>query len=249
MWGRNDKNEANDVQVADLERDLDPLSFLPNPENDEGRTNDHSGPLDATVVVEVAKRAFEKLVANGADVFSKRPPNPIDPSFGSPLASGAIMVESSSAATPFYANGQNNPSQPRSFVVAPESQATKRTATPDPAQKKRVVEWLCANIKHIKELAQKPFDPRELWRLHQHYFTPVVNESGGAGWQDLDRNLAISSVPDVSRTQQGGSAVTPSCESVEDHFSVPMSDPILPGAAPASVPMLKRRRKFENRLN
>jgi hypothetical protein len=112
---------------------------------------------------------------------------------------------------------------------------------PDAAQKRRIVEWLCANIKHIKELAHKPFDSRELWRLHQHYFTPVVNESGGAGWQGLEGGLAVSSVPDVYHGLHGGSAMTPSGESVEDHFSVPMSDPILPGAAPASVPMLKRK--------
>ncbi|KAL3915352.1 MAG: hypothetical protein SGILL_005697 [Bacillariaceae sp.] len=240
MWGRNSgKDEPADLQVSDLERDLDPLSFLPNGENDSRGPNKHTGPLDATVVVEVAKRAFDTLVANGVDVFSKRPSNPIDPSFGSPLASGAIVVES--AATESASSSLMSTGQQRSFVAPPETHSSKRQEMPDPARKKKVVEWLCANIEHLNALAQKQFDSRELWRLHQHYFTPVVNESGGAGWQAPDGSLTVSSVPDGFRGQQGGSAVTPSTESIEDHFSVPMSDPLLPGIAPASVPMLKRK--------
>lgn len=240
MWGKNSgTDQPDDLEVADLEHDLDPLSFLPNADSDSREPSMHTGPLDATVVVEVAKRAFETLVANGVDVFSKRPSNPIDPSFGSPLASGAIVVESPSNAS--ASSSLMNTGQQKSFVAPPEAQSSKRQEMPDPARKRKIVEWLCANIQHLNALAQKPFDSRELWRLHQHYFTPVVNESGGAGWQAPVGCLTVSSVPDGFRGQQGGSTVTPSIESVEDHFSVPMSDPLLPGPVPASISMLKRK--------
>jgi hypothetical protein len=259
MWDRNTEC-ANSIEESslsvDMERELDPLSFLPDQDNlIGGSQQQHTGPLDATVVVEVAKKAFETLVANGVDVFSRRPSNSSDPSFGSPLASGAIMVESTSSsngANPsFYMNGQpiNRSSddidevcgQPKSFVSPPESQDAMKQETLDPTRKKRIVEWLCSNIQHLNELAQVPFDSRELWKLHQHYFTPVVNESGGIGWQGMDNQPAVSSVPNVNHGYHGGSTVTPSIGSVEDQLLVPVSDPAFPGYAPASIPMLKRK--------
>jgi hypothetical protein len=74
----------------------------------------------------------------------------------------------------------------------------------DPARKKRIVEMLCSNIQHLNELAQIPFDSRELWKLHQHCFTPVVNESGGMGWQGMDISPVVSSVPTVNHGYHGG---------------------------------------------
>ena len=255
MW-KDTQEKEEETPESELERDLDPLSFL---SSDNGRSRRQSGPLDATIVVEVAKRAFDGLVANGVDVFSRRPTNLVDPSFGSPLASGAIMVESSlpkeTATNPsLYINGNSegidgNPdgmgnSQPRSFVAPPESQSSKKQEMPDPVRKKKIVEWLCTHVQVLNDLAQMPFDSRELWKLHQHYFTPVVNESGGSGWQGPEGSLIVSSVPEVFRGYQGGSAVTPSTASVDDQFCVPMSDPVLPGPSPASIPMLKRKVSF-----
>ncbi|KAG7356311.1 leucine rich repeat LRR-containing protein [Nitzschia inconspicua] len=258
MWYN--KGDGGDAANGDttppvaMERDLDPLSFLPGQDGFMRESHQQSGPLEATVVVEVAKKAFETLVANGVDVFSRRPSSNFDPSFGSPLASGTIMVESSSATTgnpTLYLNAQaTNGSnggmdemnvQMQSFVAAPESSDAKKQEMPDPARKKRIVEWLCSNIRHLNELAQIPFDSRELWKLHQHYFTPVVNESGGIGWQGMDDALGFSSVPNVTYSYQGGSAVTTSSGSVEQQMLVPMSDPVLPGQAHASIPILKRK--------
>ena len=51
MW---DKNQEDEQEDGDPEVELDPLNFLP---NGQGR----SGPLEATVVVEVAKKAYETL--------------------------------------------------------------------------------------------------------------------------------------------------------------------------------------------
>jgi hypothetical protein len=266
MWDKKASECSNTLDMSsaslavDMERDLDPLSFLPDHDCIIGsQRQEHTGPLDATVVVEVAKKTFETLVANGVDVFSRRPSNNHDPLFGSPLASGAIMVESSSPDSngvnpTFYRNGQPTTNTngddlngistpPKSFVSPPDSQDVKKKKQEiqDPARKKRIVEWLCSNIQHLNELAQIPFDSRELWKLHQHYFTPVVNESGGLAWQGVDNSRVVSSVPNVNHGYHGGSTVRPSTDSVEDQILVPVSDPIFPGQVTASIPMLKRK--------
>jgi hypothetical protein len=255
MW---DDSNAEEAPQSDLEMELDPLSFLqcPSSENGTSHRHRHLGPLEATVVVEVAKRAFERLVANGVDVFSRRPSNLVDPLFGSPLATDAMMVESSSNSTMMVPSlYMNDPgvepsdektahvasSHPRSFVAPPESQASKKQEMSDPARKKRIVEWLCANIQHLNELADLPFSSREFWNLHQHYFTPVVNESGGSALQGQEESRIVSSVPEVCRINHISSTVTPSTASVEDQLSVPMSDPVLAVPAPSSMSMLKRK--------
>jgi hypothetical protein len=254
MW---DKNMGDEPQT-DPEVELDPLNFLPNPAG-EKVTSTRTAPLEATVVVEVAKKAYESLVANGVDVFSRRTRNKLDPSFDSPLAGDAIMIESSFDGRPTpnpymihdseSENGHFGKSKnwqaARSFVAPPESNScTKKQEMPDPVRKQRIVEWLCSNIQHLNELSQLPFSSRELWRLHQHYFTPVVNESGGTvccAATDTSSRI-VSSVPEVSQGNPGGSAVTPSTQSSADYLSVPISDQVHPGTpGPTSLPMLKRK--------
>jgi len=251
MW---DKNQEDEQEDGDPEVELDPLNFLP---NGQGR----SGPLEATVVVEVAKKAYETLVANGVDIFSRRGENRFDPAFDSPLASETITFDEPSNTgvpqSPYVIDGtepetvnlydtkgwQEMPTkQACSFVAPPESNnCSTKQDIPDPARKQRIVEWLCSNIQHLNELSQVPFSSRELWRLHQHYFTPVVNESGGAVHAAPGSRIILS-VPEVSRGNPTGSAVTPSTQSSEDQLSVPVSDPVFPGSpGPTSLPMLKRK--------
>jgi len=247
MWDKNDESE--DFQ-SDLERDLDPLSFLSNPmrcEDDPSSTR-RSGPLEASVVVEVAKRFFESLVANGTDVISRRGANSNHSSLGSPLATDAIITESSPEE---MMNGHSSESrhdygdimstQVRSFVAPPESPTRKKQELQDPTRKKRIVEWLCVNARPLKELGQRPFNSRELWKLHQFYFTPVVKESGGSsGRQEAESNLIISSVPEVNRMTHSGSSFTPTTQSVDDRPSVPVSDPAFSGQSSSST-LLKRK--------
>lgn len=234
MWEKAHEENSG----ADLDRDLDPLNFLSGPADDKS-LNQSNRPLEATIVVEVAKKAYDSLVANGVDVFSRKSKNFVDPSSDSPLADETIMIESLSLT-------EMPTTQVRSFVAPPESKANgAKQDMPDPARKQRIVEWLCSNIKFLNELSQIPFNSRELWKLHQHYFTPVVKESGGTASHCLassDSRIA-SSVPEVSRGSSGGSHVTPSAHSSEEHLSIPVSDPVLPGAptTPHSLPILKRK--------
>lgn len=236
------RSKKDERQSAE-ERELDPLSFLQN-EDKESTGTPRQSPLEASSVVEIAKSAYENLIKNGIDVFSKRRGS-AEPSFGSPLASDTIMIETGALALSIndhpHQNGIDSETgmpanQARSFVAPPESGSnSNQPDIPDPARKQRIVEWLCSNIEHLNELAQLPFSPRELWRLHQHYFTPVVNETGGTVSQP--GSCAASSVPEGIRDFQG-SEVTPSTDSCGE-----VSDPSLSASpmAPASLPMLKRK--------
>ena len=251
MWDRN--YETEEFQ-SDLERDLDPLSFLSNQMNGKNESSParRSGPLEAAVVVEVAKRFFESLVANGIDVLSRRGANSNHLSIGSPLATDAIITESTQVSNPSpYTNGHSSGSfhdlgeirstQVRSFVAPPESKEMKKQEMKDPTRKKRIVDWLCSNARPLKDLTHVPFNSSELWKLHQFYFTPVVKESGGSpGRPEAKSNLIISSVPDVHRMNQCGTTFTPSLQSVDNYPSVPVSDPAFSGPSSSST-LLKRK--------
>jgi len=244
MWDKNDESE--DFQ-SDLERDLDPLSFLSNPMG--SKKHRRSGPLEASVVVEVAKRYYESLVANGINVIPRRGSNLNQQSIGSPLATDAIITESSidgvTENPTMYENGDASELRHelgvRSFVAPPESPTKKKQEMKDPSRKKRIVEWLCSNAQPLKELAKIPFDSSELWKLHQFYFTPVVKESGGSpSRQDKESDLIISSVPEVHRMNQNRLKFMSAAESTNDRQFVPVSDPAICGPSSTST-LLKRK--------
>jgi len=254
MW---DKNDESEEFQSDLERDLDPLSFLSNPasgKKDPSSTR-RKGPLEASVVVEVAKIFFESLVANGIDVVSRRGANSNHASIGSPLATDAIITESSPEGMmsncTMYMNGNSSNSQRalgeirstqgRSFVAPPESTTRKKEEMKDPTRKKRIVEWLCSNARPLNQFKHIPFNSSELWKLHQFYFTPVVKESGGStSGQEAQSNLIISSVPEVHKMNQSGSTYMPSTLSVDNRLSIPVSDPTFTGLSSSSS-LLKRK--------
>ena len=261
MW----EKSAQSSDEKSEERDIDPLHFLPDSNAGVGKA---VGPLDATTVVEVASRAYASLGENGVEVFTKN--SRTDSEFDSPLTVDAIIVESAATdergtiacvnsleeATRSETKTENETGDiavmltytAKSFVATPAEPA--RATVPDPERKKRIVDWLCVNIKHLNELSQVPFDSGELWRLHQHYFTPVVNESGGSVGGHLQQSdegvqRIVSSVPDVSRRNGSeGNAITPSTQSSEEQITVPLSDPSLP-ASPAGA-MLKRKVSYRS---
>lgn len=242
MW----ENKANeDVATSEEEKTLDPLHFL---------SSNNAPPLQATVVVEVAKRAFETLVEEGVDVFSRRPGYTSQLSSNSPIAGdNNIVVES----MPERNNLENidssslDRSQAKSFVAPPHSQTSPKQTLPDPSRKKRIVEWLCSNIQHLNKLAQQPFSSAELGRLHQHFFTPVVNESGGSLTPPSPDpslyQLTMMSVPNVSKGAPNGSPTPKLRVSVEDTFHVQASVPIMNACqAPilSSFPNIKRKGSY-----
>lgn len=250
------EKKLEDETKEDVEKELDPLSFLPG-EDESSPSDTRPKPLEANVVAEIAQKAYDRLVSNGMEGFMKRRGKGTEPAFGSPIANDPIVIEApdfktDDRDTSSNGNSSNNSVQtadldqmpknnPRSFIAAPEAELVTSEA-PDPARKQRIIEWLCSNIQHMNELAQLSFSSRELWRLHQHYFTPVVNESGGSVANGHGDRI-VSSVPEVSRNYGGGSTDTPSTQSSEDPLTVPVSDLSIQGPPcnPQSLPILKRK--------
>lgn len=239
MW---DQYGDDTLLAGENDRCVDPLHFLP---TQNGDAQQQHAALDPAVVVEVAKKAFNSLVENGVDVFTRRPGHPNEPSIASPISHSVIVVEDNNdngVAQQLFPGGRVD-----SFVAPPQP-TNAVSSQPDPARKKRIVEWLCKNIQHLKKLAQLPFSSAELWKLHQHYFTPVVNESGGSVAPSPNPSannvgFGISSVPEVSRAVANDSATHSITNDSGDALLVPVSDPMMKKSPDtmAPLPMLKRK--------
>jgi hypothetical protein len=265
MWKQTDEP----VDGLSGENEIDPLQFLPQAGAEpSGNSRLTERPLDASIVVEVAKRAFESLQLSEQDGISiEMGATYYEPSFGSPLTEDAIILEgtdegsqkmsANKASTPFRLTlgkgvaSRLSPTEPMlsnqsaSFVAPPS--APTEPSVPDPARKQRIVDWLCKNIQHLNRLAQLPFNSTELWKLHQHYFAPVVNETGGTppspSTDDMSR--MVSSVPEVTRRNAASvepCTVTASTQSSEDYLFMASGYPSLPASPQgASLPILKRK--------
>jgi Ran GTPase-activating protein (RanGAP) involved in mRNA processing and transport len=254
MWNHHHHHRGNNLSSIDggsmigdhispdeEEKLTDPLNFLSGP------IPSRSVPEDASIVVEVANKAFSELPENGLDGFSRITGNDSRSYRNSPLVNDDIMLVSSFQ-TPLDLDRDRSmlPTQKiASFVASPE--ATKQ-CLPDPTRKKRIAEWLSAHIKDITKLSQQPFSSGDLWRLHQHYFSPVVNESGGESVapspspSNATVELTMSSVPEISRpsstenpcmTKYEGSDEVPS---IGIHLAMTTT-----GHQMASLPILKRK--------
>jgi Ran GTPase-activating protein (RanGAP) involved in mRNA processing and transport len=239
MWDQYGEESLNSVE----DNVLDPLHFLPSQNGSNSPTR--RGPVDPTTVVEVAKKAFDSLVENGVDIFTRRPGHPNQGANASPISYGIILTEDTNGT--LMQHPLLTGERVESFVAPPEP-TVAQSSHPDPARKKRIVEWLCQNIHNLKKIAQLPFSSAELWRLHQHYFTPVVNESGGSVAPSPNPSaeplgFGISSVPDVSRGVASDSIPEGIVNESGAALLVPVSDPSLKKSPDpmSSLPMLKRK--------
>ncbi|GKY95269.1 hypothetical protein MPSEU_000489100 [Mayamaea pseudoterrestris] len=244
MWERSNIDETGSVLDT-----MDPLHFLGSPEGaNEG--SGRVGPHEASVVVDVAKKAFSSLVEEGVDVFSRRQGRIYGYTESSPIMHGDDVNATINPSTSPQMRSESTKNllsvhPNRSFVAPPESSTSKLV---DPTRKKRIVEWLCVNIQHLNKLGQRPFSSAELWKLHQHYFTPVVNESGGKVAPSPSPSadplsLAMSSVPEVSITSTNNAGDTFN-DPMDDELTVPKSDPSLktsPFVGISPLPLLKRK--------
>ena len=240
MWDQ----YGDETLASAVDKNVDPLHFLP---SQNGTSHPAPvAPLDPMLVVEVAKKAFNSLVENGVDVFTRRPGHPNEASIASPISQSIIVVEDSDGTV---SQQPLMTSERVESFVAPPQPTTPRSSQPDPARKKRIVEWLCHNIQHLKKIAQMPFSSAELWRLHQHYFTPVVNESGGSVAPSPNPSAnqlghGVYSVPEVSRGIASESIPEGITNESGATLLVPMSDPSMMKKSPDAIsplPMLKRK--------
>jgi Ran GTPase-activating protein (RanGAP) involved in mRNA processing and transport len=207
---------------------------------------DRAAPLDAAVVVDVAKKAYLELVTEGVDIFSKRPGNLHELS---PLPGDNFIVESTRKVgeNSYAESSLESHVQARSFVTTPDL-AGSETYVPDPQRKKRVIEWLCSNIQNLNKMAQQPFNSKELWALHQRYFTPVVNECGGSvnPTSEMSNNQNGNPKLHASRVSRSNSTENPADmmnDSTDDTLMTQSSDPFILDSPQGivSLPVLKRK--------
>ena len=269
MWER----MRQDHDQYRMEKEIDPLHLLPSVPD--GNPRMFSGPLDPATVVAVAKRAYEALGDNGGAMLSRRSDHPLEPSFESPVAEDAIMLEATESGDApkeqhhFTLRGLLDPAsmdvgessyEPSDMNISVDDANGKSSPqSPPPApnlsfdeRRKWIVEWLCKHFQYLNELSQLPFSSAELWRLHQHFFTPSIQDMGGGngsgnvsptpnansldGFNNIDGSSIFSSQHPVSTSTQ----------SSDGQICVPVSEPSLPRlGAPSrymgTLPMLKRK--------
>jgi hypothetical protein len=190
MW---QNHQSPDV---DEEKSSDPLQCL---DDDSSAANPCH--MDPNTVIEIANQTFSTLAANGLDVFARSfctNTNQDD----CPIVSDHMMLVSAHRPVTEVSNNTLLLSDTsmtasihssKSFVAKPEVAAP---APPDHNRRRQLEEWVRVYGKEVYKLRERPFDAGELWRLHQHYFSPVVND-GGMG----PHPLGVASVPDVSRAK------------------------------------------------
>jgi len=170
---------------------VDPINLLPSV-NGESPPNPlpATGPLDASTVVAVAKRAFETLGPQREEILSQRSANSKPFSFECPLAGDVIVVESNGLTVPLDhpdssdCGSENNidsdaspqPPIPGELFVRNKTES-KTPFLDEPTRKKKIVQWLCNNMYHLNELSNLPFNDGELWRLHQHFVSPTIQDT------------------------------------------------------------------------
>jgi hypothetical protein len=170
-----------------------------------------NGPLDPTTVVTVAKRAFELLTTSGESINLRAHAAHRSISFDSPLTEDAIIMELNVNGTRIdhdyeetYGNKYGNTliNDPTNCSSIHGDLHLKKNKTPVPSpsvnastKKKMMLEWLCKNIQHLNELSQLPFNSSELWRLHQHFFSPTIQL---AALHNLSDHASMSEAKDGS---------------------------------------------------
>jgi Ran GTPase-activating protein (RanGAP) involved in mRNA processing and transport len=251
MW-KHHRRQGNDASSVDRgsmygdhispdeeEKLTDPLNFLCDP------IPLPSVPEDATIVVEVANKAYAELRAYGLEGFSRINENIRHLDRSSQINDDLMLTSLSHSSRDIDRDQSMLPtSKISSFVASPEA---PKQSLPDPARKKRIAEWLSVNLKEISKLSQLPFSSGELWRLHQHFFSPVVNESGGEVAQspcasNATVELTMSSVPEISRPNSAENSGVSNGEGSDDVISSG-SQPVIntTGHQMASLPILKRK--------
>ena len=225
---------------------VDPLHFLP---SNPAESADRASPLDAAIIVDMAKKAYSTLVAEGSDGIPSFLRSRGELAVASPIAGDKIVDElpaeysSDDSKDPDLGLFSTPADHARSFVAVPEA---PKEELPDPARKKRIVEWLCANVQQLNTLSSLPFSSGEMWKLHQHYFTPVVNESGGPiadCGASSNQHAICMSVPEVSRPNQCVHSADDFHSSTDCADVIPSSEPVIndPSDKMGSLSLMKRK--------
>lgn len=232
---------------------IDPLNLLPHA-NGHNKPNlaPATKPIDAQTVVAVAKRAFEALGPHREEILSQRSARSKLLSFESPLAGDVIVVEANGVTVPLdhpdssdcdYDNSDNNtclqPAIPGELIF--RKTITKSTPLDQSTRKKKIVKWLCNNMYHLNELSNLPFNDGELWRLHQHFVSPTIQEinlhcngESSCTTESIDELNSSNSSAHPCSSILSVPCVPP--QSVELSTTTPASEPVM-----GNLSMLKRK--------
>jgi len=245
MWNQMRREQKKNSH----ENQLDPLLLLPSGEPIA------PGPLDPSTVVSVANRAFESLSPNGDEILGQNTEARCAASFVSPLTEDAVILEAAESDVPPItyegqahnsstdnlreSTGMRNPSIPDSLEFS-NSQDTSRVLD-EATKKKMIVKWLSQNIHHLNELSQLPFNSSELWRLHQHFFTPTIQMTCRKN-NDCDSTVGsdtMASFTSSCNRAPASSILSAPCGTfpIKKSSNVPVSEPVIHG----TMPMLKRK--------
>jgi Ran GTPase-activating protein (RanGAP) involved in mRNA processing and transport len=240
MWEqmRNDQGQNSE------EKETDPLHLLRSLPGNHNNSAP-SGPLDPATVVAVAKKAFSSIGPNSNALFSRHRGRPLEPVFESPIAEAVMLEDGVAPSAPPMPSISADPSNidfgdssddSTSGFHTPNSASGRPPLPKSPAstlsydeRRKKMVGWLCKNIQHSNELANLPFNSSELWRLHQHFFNPLIFEgersSRAESPHSMDGMKSIDST--ISHANSTVSAPHAGTQSSDTHLSVPVSEPSL----------------------
>mmetsp|Transcript_30071 Transcript_30071/g.34956 ORF Transcript_30071/g.34956 Transcript_30071/m.34956 type:complete len:1067 (-) Transcript_30071:67-3267(-) len=239
MW--NNMRQEQEENLIDNE--IDPLNLLPGVNggsNSIRRRVIASGPLDAPTVVAVAKRAFETLGPKGEEMLAKSTAEARGSSFKSPLAGDVIVVEANGVAMPLEnldssgdygdvcTSTRPKPPIPGNLIVHKTTAPKVPSMDPD-MRKKKIMEWLCKNMYHLNELSQLPFNDGELWRLHQHFVSPTIQETNLHHGESSSSPESSEELQLNSMNYQGCSLLSAPCAPLHtvDLSTAPASEPVM----------------------
>lgn len=234
--------------------DVDPINLLPSVN---GETTPNSsqatGPMDAPTVVAVAKRAFETLGPHREEILSQNSARSKFLSFESPLAGDVIVVEANGVTVPLdhpdssdRGYGVNDseicmePPIPGELIV--HKTISKAPLLDEATRKKKIVQWLCKNMYHLNELSNLPFNDGELWRLHQHFVSPTIQDNSlhcngeSSTTESIDELNSMTSSVNPCSSILSEPCVPPQSADLSTATAVAASEPVM-----ANFSMLKRK--------
>lgn len=236
MWNNQCSVSGEELTHGLVEEEkLDPIHCLPT-------ARPRTAPIEATAVIEAAKKTFSTIAANGLDVFTNQSVRSTD---GSPIVSYTCMIEckgdsvgDSPSSSPSISSSLSKPPNKVASFVAPPAEECVPSEEESCRRRRWLKGWLGDNAKLLEKLGEQKFNANELWRLHQHYFTPVVNVSGGetpinAGALS-STNVAGDSTDSVTVAAAGSQPVMTTSKS-KPTGAIPSQ------AQGSSLPMLKRK--------
>lgn len=150
-----------------------------------------NGPIDPNTVVMVAKTTYENLGKDNSALLHWQN-NHREVSLQSPLAPNDEMILETTPtgvtrippANTFSHNTklnvlgfnsqEENGTNGQTFSYPLENDVDKSVQV-DPKKKEKLMNWLQQHASELNEVTQYPFDNADMWKLHQHFFSPVYN--------------------------------------------------------------------------